>query len=77
MKRAKVEATVSTVRDGQVFWTVDETAEFLRSSRVSVYRWIAQGRLKKFKVGNRTLLRREDVHALVSEASARETTTAA
>lgn len=70
MKKSK-----TTVREALVFLTVEEAAEFLRISRVSIYRWIAQGRLKKFKVGSRTLLRKEDVHALVWEAPATETTT--
>jgi excisionase family DNA binding protein len=73
----KTKSATPKVHENLVFLTVEEAADFLRISRVSIYRWIAQGRLKKFKVGSRTLLRRDDVHALISEAAATQPTTAA
>lgn len=49
------------------FMSVSEVAEFLRMSKVSIRRYLGMGKLKKFKVGSRTLIRRDDVLALVRE----------
>jgi excisionase family DNA binding protein len=49
------------------FVSVAEAAELIRISKVSIRRYLGQGKLKKFKVGSRTLIRREDVLALVRE----------
>ena len=65
----KTKSATPTVQENLAFLTVGESADFLRSSRVSIYRWIAQGKIKKFKVGSRTLLRRDDVMGLVREVS--------
>jgi excisionase family DNA binding protein len=50
------------------FVSVAEAADLLRISKVSIRRYLGMGKLKKFKVGSRTLIRREDVLALVREA---------
>ena len=50
------------------FVSVQEAAELLRVSVVSIRRYLGQGKLKRFKVGSRTLLRHSDVMALVREA---------
>ena len=54
------------------FLTVQETADALRISIRTVYRWLAAGRLPAVRVGNVTRIRRVDldafVHAHLSEA---------
>jgi excisionase family DNA binding protein len=50
------------------FLTVKEAAELLRVSQVSIRRYLGQGRLRRFKVGARTLLQHDDVLALVRQA---------
>lgn len=50
------------------FVSVQEAAELLRVSQVSIRRYLGQGKLKRFKVGSRTLLRHDQVMALVREA---------
>ena len=49
------------------FVSVAEAAELLRVSVVSIRRYLGQKKLKRFKVGARTLLQRNDVMALVRE----------
>ena len=74
MRKAK--STAPTIREDAVFLTVQDSAALLHLSPVSIYRWIAQGRLKKYKVGARTLLKKNDVLGLICEAPATEATTA-
>lgn len=42
--------------DPQQRYTVDETIRYLRSSRATIYRDIAQGRLQTIKEGARTYI---------------------
>lgn len=51
--------------------TVEETIDYLRSSRSTVYRMVRKGELKPVKLGVRTLFKRAELDALigVSEAS--------
>jgi excisionase family DNA binding protein len=72
----KTKSTAPTIRETVTFVTVQEAAAFLHLSQVSIYRWIAQGKIKKFKVGSRTLLKKNDVLGLICEAPATEVTTA-
>lgn len=51
----------------QHFVSVQEAADLLRVSQVSIRRYLGQRKLKRFKVGSRTLLRHSDVMALVRE----------
>jgi excisionase family DNA binding protein len=52
------------------FVSVKEAAELVRLSQVSIRRYLGQGKLKRYKVGSRTLLRYDNVMALVQEAEA-------
>jgi excisionase family DNA binding protein len=61
MSKEKVQAVTQ-------FMSIAEAAELLRVSQVSIRRYLGQGKLKRFKVGSRTLLRHSDVMALVREA---------
>jgi excisionase family DNA binding protein len=47
------------------FLTVREGAALLRLSEVSIRRYLTQKKLRRFKVGGRTLLMRSDVLGLV------------
>jgi excisionase family DNA binding protein len=52
----------------QRFVSVQEAAEMLRISQVSIRRYLGQGKLKRFKVGSRTLLRHDEVMGLIRES---------
>lgn len=45
--------------------TVEEVAEALRVSKVTVYRWQDAGKLQGRKVGRRLLFKREDVVQII------------
>jgi excisionase family DNA binding protein len=50
------------------YLTIKEAATFLRVSPVTVARLLRDRKLKRFKVGGRTLIRQRDAEALVREA---------
>lgn len=50
------------------FVSVPEAAALLRISPVSIRRYLGQGKLKRYKVGARTLLKTSDVLGLVEAA---------
>lgn len=50
------------------FVTVKEASELLRVSQVSIRRYLGRKKIRKFKVGARTLLQRDEVLKLVREA---------
>jgi excisionase family DNA binding protein len=64
MPRAINLANAGRGSDSQ-FLSVTEAADLLRVSVVSIRRYLGQGKLKRFKVGSRTLVRQADVLALV------------
>jgi excisionase family DNA binding protein len=47
---------------------VPGAAEMLFVKRPTIRNWITRGKLKRYKVGGRTLLRRSELLALVREA---------
>ena len=49
------------------FVSVAEAADLLRMGKSSIRRFLGMGKIKKYKVGARTLIRRDDVLALVRE----------
>jgi excisionase family DNA binding protein len=49
------------------FLSVMEAAALLRIAKQSIHRYIRLGKIKKYKVGARTLIRRDDALALVRE----------
>jgi len=46
-------------------YSINETAQALSLGRTSVYAMLADGRLKSFKLGRRTLIKAESIHRLV------------
>ena len=72
----KTSKSVASDRAESQFLSIQEAAELLRVSQVSIRRYLGQGRLKRFKVGARTLLRHDDVMSLVREVPATTATTA-
>jgi excisionase family DNA binding protein len=54
----------------QVF-TVEETADYLRVSRSTIYRLMREHTLPFAKVGGRTLVRRYDVDVMLEKAMTR------
>jgi len=47
--------------------TVADVARFLRVHRITIYRMIANGKLRPFKVGRVWRFRRSDIDALAEE----------
>ncbi|MCL4515551.1 MAG: helix-turn-helix domain-containing protein [Firmicutes bacterium] len=55
-------------KDGlQHFMTVKETAEYLRVSESTIWRWLQEGRLPSVKIGNSRKIRREDLDWVIRE----------
>ena len=48
--------------------SVNEVAELLGLSRVSIYKFMNDGRIRSFKVGSRTLILRTEVDAFLNGA---------
>jgi len=55
----------SPVREITAYITVGEAAEILRLSEISIRRYLTKKVLARYKAGGRTLLRRDDVVALI------------
>ncbi len=49
--------------------TINETAIYFRISRAGVWRLLRTGRLKKIKIGGRTLVRRIDADAFLASCA--------
>ena len=49
--------------------TINETAIYFRISRASVWRLLRSGRLKKTRIGGRTLVRRVDADAFLANCA--------
>jgi len=47
-------------------YSINETARTLSLGRTSIYAMIADGRLKAFKLGSRTLIKAESIRRLVA-----------
>jgi excisionase family DNA binding protein len=62
----KIPQTQKSIPEGP-FLSVAQSAGFLTMGKSSIRRLIAMGKLKKYKVGARTLIRRDDLLALVRE----------
>ncbi len=48
--------------------TVKEACDYLRISKVSLYKLINQGKLKPVKIGKRTLIDKADLDRLIEES---------
>jgi excisionase family DNA binding protein len=62
----KVAAADTTVEPG--FITCKEAAAILKLSEISIRRFLTQKKLKRYKAGSRTLIRRSEVLAMIHEA---------
>jgi excisionase family DNA binding protein len=68
MPKTMTRSAPSDTRACVAFLSVKEAADMLKISQVSIRRYLGQGKLKRFKVGARTLIRHSDVMGLVREA---------
>jgi excisionase family DNA binding protein len=59
-----VAATPSPL-DERPFYSVQDAADVLRVSRQTIYRQIYTGDLRSFRVGDRRLIRRDDLEAFL------------
>jgi len=48
-----------------IFYTPEEVADMLKTTRQSVYRWIKAGKLESFKVGNHVRIARDDLESFI------------
>jgi excisionase family DNA binding protein len=55
-------------RDLERYLSVDETAKFLTISQATVRFYLTKGKLKRYKLGSRTLIRLRDAEGLIREA---------
>ena len=53
------------------FWTTLEVAEHFRVTRPAVTRWLQEGRMKGFRVGNAWRIPRDSLVAFIEESSRR------
>ena len=73
--QAQIQGASDQVRGVGQFVSVERAAELLSVSKVTIRRYLGLGKLRKFKVGSRTLLRHDDVMGLIREVSTPVTTT--
>jgi excisionase family DNA binding protein len=64
-----VKTSTLALSESSPYITVAESAEILRLSEISIRRFLTKKILVRHKVGGRTLLRRDDVLALVKAES--------
>ncbi len=46
-------------------WTISETADYLKVSKVTIHSYVRQGLLKKHKLGSKTLFKKSEVMASI------------
>jgi len=56
-----------TLKDSSQIMTVEEVAEFLKLSKITVYKLVKKGDLPGFRVGNSWRFRRETIAGIVSK----------
>ena len=54
------------------YMTTEEVMEVLHVTRKTVYNMVADGRIRRAKVGKRNLYRSEDVRAIIEQAFVNE-----
>jgi excisionase family DNA binding protein len=60
-------ATASAVTSGD-YLSIREAAQILKISEISIRRYLTQKKLRRLKVGSRTLIRSSEVLGLIREA---------
>lgn len=68
MTPAKANAPNAVVPAANQYVTVREAARLLKLSEISIRRFLSQKRLRRFKVGSRTLLLHSEVVGLIRES---------
>ncbi len=53
------------LKDGEVFYTVDELCKMWKVDRMRIYNWVRHGKLKAYKVGRFLRFRKEDIENFV------------
>ena len=52
--------------------TVKEATQYLKISKVTLYKLIKQGKIKPVKIGKRTLIDKNDLDRLIEESKGRD-----
>lgn len=68
MTPSKATPSNATVPAAGQYVTVREAARLLKLSEISIRRFLSQKKLRRFKVGSRTLLLHSEVVGLIHEA---------
>lgn len=68
LKTAIAKGAAQTSTAAEDFLTCRETSELLRLSEISVRRLLTEKKLKRYKIGARTLIRKSEALALIREA---------
>jgi excisionase family DNA binding protein len=61
---------MNPIKDASDIMTVQEVAEFLKLSKITVYKLVKKGAIPGFRVGNSWRFRREDIVEIVSQQMA-------
>ena len=58
---------MTALKDSSQIMTVEEVAEFLKLSKITVYKLVKKGDLPGFRVGNSWRFRRETIAGIISK----------
>ncbi|MFA6533174.1 MAG: helix-turn-helix domain-containing protein [Patescibacteria group bacterium] len=56
------------IKDKKDFYLVEELADDLRVSKMTIYRYIKAGKLKAFKIGKEFRIKKEDFDKFLNKA---------
>ena len=58
---------MKTIRDNSQIMTVEEVAEFLKLSKITIYKLVKKGQLPGFRVGNSWRFRKDKILEIISK----------
>lgn len=58
---------MKTTRDNSQIMTVEEVAEFLKLSKITIYKLVKKGQLPGFRVGNSWRFRKDKILEIISK----------
>jgi len=67
MNRAERTPVTEQLQQGK-FLSVREGAAFSKVSEITLRRWLTQKKLRRYKIGSRTLIKASDLAGLIHEA---------
>jgi excisionase family DNA binding protein len=58
---------MKTIKDNSQIMTVEEVAEFLKLSKITIYKLVKKGQLPGFRVGNSWRFRKDKILEIISK----------